>query len=392
MALGKCTICASENMESLVEFRTSVSSDSHPVNSGVINSLCGCCGAVLNIAGTRGNEAAFYAEKYKLLADSAAAEFTYAVDLSANARGVNDEMIDFLISRLELPATGRLLEVGCGKGVFLSKFQQRFAGWSLSAVEPSANAQRHLQTLVPGARVHQGTFETCPFLDEDFDLVVSVGVLEHVPQPVTFVRQLIRCVGDSGHLFLSVPNFRRNPTDLLVYDHLTRFTPATLHGAITRAGATVVDFHSDDRVPMWALISVKETGPGLSVDVNDERLYADRAVGWLRDAIETYRNLGKSLDERSGRLGIYGTGVLAFAVLDLAAFPWDRVICFFDDNAHLQGSSRLGKPVKSLSQWRDAGITDLCFSANPCYLGKMNSRVVSAVGGQLKIWSLPPSI
>jgi 2-polyprenyl-3-methyl-5-hydroxy-6-metoxy-1,4-benzoquinol methylase len=45
-----------------------------------------------------------------------------------------------------------------------------------------------------------------PFPDDEFDLIVSLEVIEHVENPRHFFRELYRCSRPGGHIIVSTPN------------------------------------------------------------------------------------------------------------------------------------------------------------------------------------------
>jgi len=104
------------------------------------------------------------------------------------------------------PANFKVLDVGCGKGDFLRSMDflpssQKFA---LDLNEPAILACRE-----QGFNAFCGTVETAitaGFLKGgEFPVVTSFHCLEHVSQPVEFVRELLRATAPGGRLFLSTP-------------------------------------------------------------------------------------------------------------------------------------------------------------------------------------------
>jgi 2-polyprenyl-3-methyl-5-hydroxy-6-metoxy-1,4-benzoquinol methylase len=57
------------------------------------------------------------------------------------------------------------------------------------------------------AEIVAGTVEDARFPDASFDLVVSLEVLEHLPDPSTHLRELARITRRGGLLLLTTPNF-----------------------------------------------------------------------------------------------------------------------------------------------------------------------------------------
>lgn len=92
-----------------------------------------------------------------------------------------------------------------------------------------------------------------PYEDERFDTVVSMDVIEHVPEPVSWVREALRVLRPHGTLFLTTPNYASVSLRVLEntaleavaryqgfsrkHIHPTKMTPERLSGVLRDAGA-----------------------------------------------------------------------------------------------------------------------------------------------------------
>ena len=129
--------------------------------------------------------------------------------------------------------TGRLLDVGCATGEFLTAAKAR--GWEIYGVEPSTIAARYAEQ-VTGATIHPGTIDTVPFADGSFDVVTLWDVIEHVQSPRLYMEQAARLVRRGGMLALTTPNIRSIDYWLLrakwwvigPNDHIYYFAPRTM--------------------------------------------------------------------------------------------------------------------------------------------------------------------
>lgn len=95
----------------------------------------------------------------------------------------------------------RLLEIGCGRGVFGQRVRSRsYLGIELSDDARRAAAASGLAVvgdrLEDYAAAHPG----------EHDVVASFQVLEHVPAPRRFLEDAVHCLRPGGLLVLSVPN------------------------------------------------------------------------------------------------------------------------------------------------------------------------------------------
>lgn len=99
-------------------------------------------------------------------------------------------------------AGGRLLEIGCGNGRQLERLVQ--AGWQAQGVDFDPAAVKQARSL--GLQVSLGDIAEQGFADGCFDAVVASHVVEHVPEPLAFLRECRRILKPDGTLVLLTPN------------------------------------------------------------------------------------------------------------------------------------------------------------------------------------------
>lgn len=143
--------------------------------------------------------------------------------------------------------SGRLLELGAGLGYFLDEARPYFA--QRRGVELSPKAAESAARLAD-APVHQ---DIEAIEDEArFDCIVALHVIEHVPEPLPFVRKLATLLAPGGMLVLAAPHMgsvwrqvmgRRWPS-FKYPEHLTFFDAATFKRLFADAG-----FATQKRLP-----------------------------------------------------------------------------------------------------------------------------------------------
>lgn len=139
---------------------------------------------------------------------------------------------------------GRVLDVGCGRGLLLRAFQRR--GWEVLGTEVSETASRFARETL-GLPVRIGAVEELELPTAGFDAVVLWHVLEHLADPRPTLREVARLLRAGGVLLVGVPNFgspearccRAGWFHLDVPRHLTHFTPDSLRAALAEAGFEV---------------------------------------------------------------------------------------------------------------------------------------------------------
>ncbi len=147
-------------------------------------------------------------------------------------------------------APGRLLDVGCGDGAFLSLC--RSAGWTCYGLELSKRAaaravRRGLTVLPPDFLERMGKHEP-------FDVITLVNVLETVTSPAALLRQVAGALAPSGLVAIRATNGAfhlpmRTPARWVGsrYDqafHLFLYSPPTLRSLLQRVGLETIAIHN----------------------------------------------------------------------------------------------------------------------------------------------------
>jgi SAM-dependent methyltransferase len=112
--------------------------------------------------------------------------------------------------------SGRLLEVGCGRGDFLKLARSRFEVWGVEP-DPALAAVASLE-----APVFTGLLGELPW--SEFDVAASFHVLEHVPSPSLFLESLAGRLKPGGLLVIETPDIGAWPYRVLG-PHWRQFIP-----------------------------------------------------------------------------------------------------------------------------------------------------------------------
>lgn len=100
------------------------------------------------------------------------------------------------------PQSTRILDVGCGRGVFLKHLHAR--GYDCTGLDiPSFPASPSR----PGLRFVQGTLDEAPLEPASLDAVSIWHVLEHTSDPVRTLRRIAELLRPGGVVAIAVPNY-----------------------------------------------------------------------------------------------------------------------------------------------------------------------------------------
>lgn len=140
------------------------------------------------------------------------------------------------VERLGLPEGARILDAGCGSGRVLDELA-RFG--DVVGVDLSSTA-----VAVAWARGHsvaKARVEELPFADSTFDLVTCLDVIEHTPDDLRALRELVRVTRPGGHLLVTVPAYQSlwSAHDVR-NEHYRRYRRGGLRDVAGRAGWQIV--------------------------------------------------------------------------------------------------------------------------------------------------------
>ena len=118
----------------------------------------------------------------------------------------------------------RVLDVGCGKGrhvMLAADFGAEYVvGLDISS---AVDVAQRLTSDHPNINIVQGNLLTPPLAENAFDLIYSVGVIHHVPEPAQAVQALTKCLHPGGTLHIWVYGYEGNALVRLLVEPLRQW-------------------------------------------------------------------------------------------------------------------------------------------------------------------------
>lgn len=265
-----------------------------------------------------------------------------------------------------------ILDIGCGDGRFLRTLHN--AGWDFTAIGIDP-AYQEAEPLPDGIEILAELFSP-DLLEKKPDLLICRHTLEHIPDPLNFVKMICEGLTSRGWsvpVLFEVPDLtwiikNRCFWDFL-YEHCNYFTPQALAGVLGEAGITV-----NDVVPafgdqyLWAFgeLGVKSTVSHLNltdgVDSNDLHAYAQWEIQHLEELGSRARKI--SHDHTLVIWGMASKGVLFTAALADCGIQPDFCIDrnTSKQNRYLPGGRLQIQPPSALMNQSDLAI--VCMNPN----------------------------
>jgi 2-polyprenyl-3-methyl-5-hydroxy-6-metoxy-1,4-benzoquinol methylase len=149
-------------------------------------------------------------------------------------RAREDFLAETLRRRLAEGQGNRVLDIGCGGGLFFSRLRE-FG--DVRGVEVDVSMKTGNPSI--DDRIFWGRLEDYR-PPAPFSLVLLLDVLEHLPDPLATLRRAVALLGDDGILVATVPAFRLLWTrhDEL-NEHITRYTKRSFRALFDEAGCRI---------------------------------------------------------------------------------------------------------------------------------------------------------
>ena len=372
-----CHVCGATDLEVAQVYASfhRVTSDCKPWPPGGQLARCNACGFVQTLVTPQWHAEAdqIYAG-YTIYHQSGGAEQNVFQDRSGAGKPRSEQLIQALRAACPLPGHGRLLDIGCGNGSFLSAWSRTIPGWSLCGTEVSEKYKAQIESI-PGVE----RLFTCDVADVTgtFDVISLIHVLEHIPYPVAFLERLRKKLKPDGLLFIEVPDCQQNCFMLLVADHCSHFSPNLLAGVVKAAG-----FHVRHATNKWVAKEVSVAArpdPTASQDRAPSLPQSDSLEvfnGWqqLQQILAKVEPLAKGEN-----FGLFGTAIAA-TWLDAQL---NRAARFFvDEDLNRVGKTHLGRPIVSPAQAPEGATI---FVALPQPLAGMVAERLQRLGKGLRV-------
>jgi 2-polyprenyl-3-methyl-5-hydroxy-6-metoxy-1,4-benzoquinol methylase len=302
--------------------------------------------------------------------------FSGMMEETGLGRSYADDFLQFVLASVpgELLAAANVLEIGCGTGYLLSRVKAQCT--SVLGIEPGGHSRSGAEEH--GVPIVHDFFPSTQVIGQ-FDIVLSYGVLEHIQDPVSFLKSIANAMRHDAFLILAVPDcepyIQAGDISMFWHEHWNYFTGESLRRTLLAAGFELRSLRPAGFGGCIYALAVRGAEPGDAAfeqpsDAQRHEAFVARgkqSVQHLGDFLATARRSGK-------RTGFYVPGrvinLLSVTGADLSACR------FFDDNQKLWGTYYPGIPIgiENRSEWA-AAPPDLTIIMSKTFGQKIRSEL-----------------
>lgn len=341
---SRCPVC--ENV--LVEFPEflelpRVTSDCRPWPAGGTLGSCVACGLIAKpLTGEFRDSATTIYEGYAPHSQGAGQEQrTFDEGGGSDARSLR--IARFISQHVDEPSSGTLIDFGCGNGVFIREFLAQNQSWSAIGID-SALHLADAVTAIPRARFAGRLDEARNQVDSGGPILVSlIHSLEHVEHPREMLGEILGLFPQAV-LLVQVPDNHRNLFDLVVADHRSHFTRASLSHAF-ESMVGIGPFQVLEGVVAKELTAI--ASPSINREGAGSEKVANLDAGLRLCILSEFLTRVRTAAEDSG-LYVFGSSIAASWIS--GSLVGGAVTAFVDEDKSRIGRRHLGIPIMAPEQ------------------------------------------
>ncbi|MBV9576453.1 MAG: class I SAM-dependent methyltransferase [Gammaproteobacteria bacterium] len=340
-AQAVCHVCHTQQLTLFPNYYSlpRVASDCAPWRSGGRLAQCQNCLCVQNLIDQSWHaETSEIYSHYKLYQQSAGSEQSVLSD-NKQLLPRSAKIFQNALPYFDLKKSGRLLDIGCANGELLRCFSNIAPHWKMVGFEIDNKCREEVEKISGVEAFASGSLDK---LDKPFDLITLIHVLEHLPDPKQWLRNLHRLLNPQGLVLIQVPDPKQNPYNLLIADHCSHFLMSDLFSIARDAGYEVVAYSNKWVMREFSILIKPAESCSLTHHLQMEdktSSYPANSIKWLYEITD----LAKKFPNDKPR-GIWGTAIAGTWFYSLMKAHVDF---FVDEDASRIGQQHLGKPIYS---------------------------------------------
>jgi 2-polyprenyl-3-methyl-5-hydroxy-6-metoxy-1,4-benzoquinol methylase len=354
-----CDLCGASASEVIVcvDSKRGMTSDSQILSRSLKKIACKSCGLIRD-----GLEFDFsdlnkhYGQSYQLNTTESGEEHIF---FTADGPVPRSKAIHDWLLQIKPTMSGRVLEVGCGQGSVLERLKASFPLASFSGIDLNEDAV---------LRARKKQLDVCLGASTDitgqFDTIIAFGVLEHVPSPTSFLKDLSEHLNVNGDIILGQPMQDVPSYDLFFVDHLHHFTMKHVEQLAQKVGLS-----------QSAVLPGGPLATNFSLHRLEKSEVAEKVAGHFEQppamqAIKAYlaafERVNTFLREHR-KIAVFGTGevfALLYAYSNLADAD---IVCGIDDNRDRQTNNKWPFPVVATEETEKFSFSEVLLTLHPRY-------------------------
>jgi SAM-dependent methyltransferase len=157
----------------------------------------------------------------------------------------------------------RILDIGCNHGTQLIPAYN--AGWEVFGIDLNVHAIKDCRKYLTAGNFEVSTIEDVKFPDKHFEKIQTFHVLEHIYDPMAFLKKIHSLLEKGGELEIRIPNggslemkvWGKYSSQSWVPFHINMFDNSTIKLILEKAGFKDIRICTNP-IPWWWILSYRQ--------------------------------------------------------------------------------------------------------------------------------------
>jgi 2-polyprenyl-3-methyl-5-hydroxy-6-metoxy-1,4-benzoquinol methylase len=243
----------------------------------------------------------------------------YLQDEHTMSKGYGDDLMSFIENTLKNCDVKTILEIGCGGCYILEKL--KLQGYDVVGIDPSPIASKNGDKKKLNVI---NDFYPSKHYNKKADVIFHSDVLEHMDNPVEFLKLQYDGLTENGILIISVPDctesIQLGDVSMFLHQHINYFDQTSLRNAVQKAGFRVIELKKAGYGGSLYCSAVKDNSlhtPETKSDIHENKYLLE-----ANKKIENFGNLIQKIVDEQKTIGFY---------MPLRAIPYLATLNDFDN-------------------------------------------------------------
>lgn len=333
----QCLTCHNRLNTFKVNFKNSITSDNRSIKKDVNYCYCNNCASITMNEDNIIDLEKHYEDDYNFLLEND--------DIEPVLDGLkySEYIVELFDEYLSNDKKKKLLDIGSGKGNLIESFNKKYKNIKYHAIEPNYDAYQALikKDYIKG---YKGFFSKDFFINgEVFDYITLIEVLEHVSNPLNFLKEIAKVMNQKSLLFIEVPLFNNHKSDLLTIDHINMFTEKNIKNLFALAGFEIIKENISNRVPMQFIIKISSSSKTINLLKENPADILSQSQDYIDKVLKDVSGL------KDKKLSVYGQNVVIDYLVDNNFIDINNITCMINDNPAYQGKNKWRNKIDVIS-------------------------------------------
>lgn len=323
----RCRLCRHENIKKVIDLNEkvafSVMSDNRVIEEPLVVYLCEEC-SLLQKDSSEKKQLAYFSEfNSHQLSDGEEQMKFYNGKLVPRSQLIVENIAKYIEKK-----DSKVLDIGTGNGAFLKSLKMKFPGMDLYGQDLQSNSKGSVLQII---KEDKFIIDDIKNIDEKFDMISMIHVLNHIVDLDFFIGQIIRLLDKEGVFVVQVPNIADSASDLVIIESINHFSPASIQQLLGKYFTQVV---INDTI--YGELTI------VASNRKDEHIQESQSKSEIEFSVQNFIQLVDLLKSSQEKLIMFGTSPLGTF---FAKILGENLECFIDEDESRYQKSLLGKNI-----------------------------------------------